>query len=65
MAARGITAEEVAEALAPRRRPYDSARRPDRLVVLGRTLAARRLEVVVVKADPAVVVTVTDRGKEV
>ena len=47
MSGRGITALEVAEALADRETSYPSRRRPDRLVILGRTAAGRRLKIVV------------------
>jgi hypothetical protein len=64
MAGRGITALEVAEALADRETTYPSRRRPDRLVILGRTAAARRLKIVVEAADERLVWTVADRDKE-
>lgn len=63
MAGRGITALEIAEALADRETTYPSRRRPDRLVILGRTAAARRLNVVEA-ADERFVWTVADRDKE-
>ncbi|HEV3364522.1 MAG TPA: DUF4258 domain-containing protein [Acidimicrobiia bacterium] len=64
MAERGISALEVAEALADRETSYPSRRRPDRLVILGRTLADRRLKIVVEAADERFVWTVADRDKE-
>lgn len=64
MAERGITALEVAEALADRETSYASRRRPDRLVILGRTAADRRLKIVVEAADERFVWTVADRDKE-
>jgi len=45
MAERHISEAEVAEALAARETSYPSRRRPQRLVVLGRTAADRRLKV--------------------
>ncbi len=64
MAGRGITASEVAEALADRETSYPSRRRPDRLVILGHTAAGRRLKIVVEAADERFVWTVADRDKE-
>jgi hypothetical protein len=57
MARRRITAEEVDEALANQETSYPG-RPADRVVVLGRTHAGRRLKIVVV-GD--VVVTAADR----
>jgi len=45
---------EVAEALADRETSYPSRRRPDRLVILGRTAASRRLKIVDTEADGTV-----------
>jgi hypothetical protein len=64
MAGRRITAGEVAEALAARETSYPSRRKPDRLVVLGRTDSGRRLKIVVLVADEQFVVTVADRDEE-
>jgi hypothetical protein len=64
MAGRVITALEIAEALADRETTYPSRRRPDRLVILGRTAAGRRLKIVVEAADERFVWTVADRDKE-
>jgi hypothetical protein len=59
MVRRGITAEEVDEALANQETSY-TGRPADRVVVLGRTRAGRRLKVVV--AGDAVV-TAADRDE--
>lgn len=64
MAGREITSFEIAEALADRETTYPSRRRPDRLVILGRTAAGRRLKIVVEAADERFVWTVADRDKE-
>ena len=59
MARRGITAEEVDEALANRETSY-AGRPGNRVVVLGRTRGGRRLKVVMA-GD--VVVTAADRDE--
>ena len=64
MAGRRIAATEVAEALADRETSYPSRRRPDRLVILGRSSAGRRLKIVVEVADERYVWTVADRDEE-
>lgn len=67
MAQRGITEQEIDEALANPDTTYPSAKNPGRMVVLGRTIGppARRLKVVVTVDDPQFVVTVADRDDEV
>jgi hypothetical protein len=64
MAERSITGAEVAQALGDRETTYPSRRRPNRLVVLGRTAAGRRLKVVVEVGDERFVWTVADRDEE-
>jgi hypothetical protein len=64
MAARGITLDEVAEALENPETTYPSSRRDDRLTLLGRTSKGRRLKVVVPLAEPDVIITVADRDEE-
>lgn len=64
MGRRKITSEEVEEAIELTETAYQSADHPDRLVVLGRTSAGRRLKVVVALTDPQVVVTVAARDEE-
>jgi hypothetical protein len=59
MARRGITAEEVDEALANQETSY-AGRPAKRVVVLGRTRAGRRLKVIVAGN---VVVTAADRDE--
>ena len=65
MAARGISLDEVAEALENPETTYPSPRRDDRLTILGRTSEGRRLKVVVPLAEPDVIITVADRDEEV
>jgi hypothetical protein len=48
----------------PSRDLHDSRYRPDRRVVLGRTVAGRRLKVVLTNEDPPAVITVADRDVE-
>lgn len=64
MERRAISAEEVVDALNVPETTYSSARQPERVVVLGRTRAARRLKVVVARDDPALVITVAGRDEE-
>jgi hypothetical protein len=64
MERRAISAEEVVDALNAPETTYSSARQPERVVVLGRTRAARRLKVVVARDDPALVITVAGRDEE-
>jgi hypothetical protein len=66
MAERRISADEVAEALNNASTTYASTQPgPEpRTVVLGVTVGGRRLKVVVVTAEPDVVVTVADRDEE-
>lgn len=64
MAARGISLEEVAEALEEPQTTYPSPRREDRLTVLGTTRTGRRLKIVVPSAEPYVIITVADRDQE-
>ena len=64
MRRRAISAEEVKEALDDRETTYASTPHSERLVILGRTKAARRLKVVVVEDDPSFVVTVAGRDEE-
>ena len=59
MARRSITAEEVDQALANPETSY-AGRPADRVVVLGRTRAGRRLKVIVAED---VVVTAADRDE--
>lgn len=63
MAARSISEAEVLEVLGRPETSYDSQGRSDRVVVLGRTGAGRRLKVVVTRAEPTVVVTAADRDQ--
>jgi uncharacterized protein DUF4258 len=64
MAERTIAAHEVEEAVANPETTY-TQRRPDgdRLVVLGITVAGRRLKVVLRAADPDFVITTADRDE--
>ncbi len=64
MEVRRIEAREVNEALGNPETSYDSRYRPDRRVVLGRTTGGRRLKIVIIKDDPAMVITVADRDIE-
>jgi uncharacterized DUF497 family protein len=64
LAERGITLEEAQEAVDGREIAYPSEEYPDeRVVILGRTSAGRRLKVVVSAADNDVVITVADRDR--
>jgi hypothetical protein len=64
-ARRGITRPEIQEALLGVETTYPSEDPPDdRVVVLGRTVAGRRLKVVITVDDPEHVITVADRGSE-
>lgn len=65
MQRRGIVKAEVLEALAEPETTYPSEDYPDhRLVILGSTVAGRRLKVVVSRVDPEHVITVADRDSE-
>ncbi len=64
MSERGISVAEVDAVLAAPQTTYGSELYDDRVVVLGQTLAGRRLKIVVLKADPDHVITVADRDKE-
>lgn len=65
MAQRGITRQEIDEALGNRHTEYPSQDFPDRLVILGGTNSGRRLKIVVLKDDQGYVITVADRDSEV
>lgn len=66
MAARVISATEIAEALTNIQTSYPSNRpgREDRTVNLGTTGTGRRLKVVVKTENPDFIVTVADRDQE-
>lgn len=61
---RRISTAEVDEVLDAPEVTYPSRTHEDRMVILGQTLAGRRLKVVVLAADPQTVVTVADRDSE-
>lgn len=64
MARRRITEDEVDEAAEFVETAYRSAEHSDRMVILGRTAAGRRLKLVLSLTDPPVVVTVAARDEE-
>jgi Domain of unknown function (DUF4258) len=64
MATRGITLEEVTEALEEPETTYLSPYRDDRMTVLGTTTTGRRLKIVVPTAEPHLIITVADRDQE-
>jgi hypothetical protein len=64
MASRGITETEVVEAVERPETTYRAKDDPSRLVILRRTVAGRRLKVVVPAVDRCVVITVADRDGE-
>ena len=65
MRRRGITLDEMEEALASAATTYPSREFPDeRTVVLGTTAKGRPLKIVITVADPECVVTVADRSNQ-
>jgi len=64
MKRRGISRDEVLEALANRETVYTSAGDDSSTVILGRTTQGRGLKVVVNAQDDEHVITVADRGEE-
>lgn len=64
MERRGITRDEVAEALASPSKSTHDSENPYKKVVLSETAAGRRLKVVVLAEDTEHVVTVADRDQE-
>ena len=65
MRARGISRDEVQQALANRQTQYSSDDFSDtRLIILGQTASGRRLKVVVVADDEDRIITVADRDAE-
>lgn len=64
MEQRGITRDEIREALSTPEVIYESEDDPGRTVILGRTLAGRGLKIVVATRDHEHVITVAARDEE-
>lgn len=65
MSRRNITRNEIVEALDARETTYPSEDYPDeRTIILGRTLAGRRLKIVTESLDAHSIITVADRDSE-
>lgn len=65
MSRRNITRNEIVEALDARETTYPSEDYPDeRTIILGRTLAGRRLKIVTESLDTHSIITVADRDSE-
>jgi nickel-dependent lactate racemase len=64
MESRGITREEIQEALESPETTYPSADNPGATVVLGKTAAGRPLKIVVESHDSEAIITVAERDTE-